>query len=186
MKDNRIHLIDESGNDNVFDVGSRVERFTIYDGKIYYKGYNNNSENIVSFCQLYCIDIVTKEKNLLVNNQVDTYDIFNGNIYYTLSPDNYLRTIEVSGTDDKILINEPVGSYQIVEDGILYFTDQNTRLNKYAFKTEKSERILECQTGSWSFCGNYICKDDYWGDGLAFIDINTGKVEKYESRPSDS
>lgn len=123
--------------------GMQVADFGIYDGYIYF----TTVRFLVNF-DLYRMSLANGEPEALSTQKCMNFSFVGQKIYYTnYSGDNTLNSMNLDGTDDKILYGDPdkgeekVGAAKTMAyAGYIYFEADNT-LYRYSLSTETAEIV---------------------------------------------
>lgn len=115
-----------------------VKEFTIYNGYIYYVAKSNN--------QLYRVNLLGKEKQLIFADKVENICILDNNIFVSnLTDGNSIYKLSLDGTENKKIITlekDTIKLYSIVNNQIVTFTKflNNYYLCLYDFEGQVVKR----------------------------------------------
>ena len=148
-----IRLFDWNGNilKNDYYAGSKNDKvndfveFMLYNGDIYYCGWNKNNENSRSFGR-YKFD-GEKEEILSDKNSMNGITEMNGKIFYYGWSDKLngdaVYCINIDGTERTVITEEPTSFFRVDNGWIYYIPKTNDFLYRKNFETGTIEKLID-------------------------------------------
>jgi hypothetical protein len=131
------------------ELGKKISEATINkfdsDGEIlYYTDIKSNN--------LYSIDVITGEKQLILDKNIGSFMIDSGDIYYTDIDNNYnLIRFNKNTNDTDIIIDVPVSNIKKFDDKIYFINDK-----KIGILQDKTIKYIDVFTSVYSILDKYI------------------------------
>ena len=149
--DFEIHQVLNDGTDKLIETEQNVIFFMIYNGCLYYCGYE---EEISESLNLRCYNIEKKKDKAIAENIV-SFDIVSDTIY-AVNTDYSIVSMNLDGSNEQEVIKGEVErEIYAKSDGLIYFVQGECL--KYDFDNKQSKTIANVENSAWSLCGDYLC-----------------------------
>ncbi|GMQ56140.1 hypothetical protein AN1V17_05330 [Vallitalea sediminicola] len=137
-----------------------INMFDTNNGKVYYTDAVDK--------KLYCLDINSNDKKLIIDKMVGSFIIYNNSIYYTDMSDNYkLYSFNIINSKITNITNIPVSNIKR-SGNTIYFLDNKKRIGIYNAATGNDSRYINVFTTIYDIVGNIIYYKNEDDDGKLY------------------
>ena len=132
-----IKKVKTNGDDKktIREIQTSISKFYILDNYLYYASTGAQSG-------IAKIALDTNSETLICEDKIEDFSVTQNGIYYT-DDFGYLRSMNLGGTEQKVLLNDEITEFQTYGDWIYYYNQSENCLNKIKIDGSEKDKVSD-------------------------------------------
>lgn len=132
-----IKKVKTNGDDKktIREIQTSISKFYILDNYLYYASTGAQSG-------IAKIALDTNSETLICEDKIEDFAVTQNGIYYT-DDFGYLRSMNLGGTEQKVLLNDEITEFQTYGDWIYYYNQSENCLNKIKIDGSEKDKVSD-------------------------------------------